>query len=283
MSLGENIYRFRTQKNMSQGELADALEVSRQSVSKWETNGSVPELDKPVALSEVFGITLDELVLDRKPEEPERKVICIEKREGGSAKKVAGIVLLCFAALVWLMLALPGEILDGLVLASPFAACGLICLLTRKNTGLWCAWAVYLFIDIYLRYATGATWQMVFRPRAYTANMTLHLIIAWVLLGIFTVLAAVTAIRLRKALPGSVRGDGIGTAASWGVYLLTWLVFASADRQTGMGFAGHSYEYRFVTSLTGWLRGIAMTAALIFTVRLIISLAERRKRKRTAP
>ena len=35
MNLGENIYRFRTEKNMSQGDLADALEVSRQSVSKW--------------------------------------------------------------------------------------------------------------------------------------------------------------------------------------------------------------------------------------------------------
>ena len=36
MNLGENIYRLRTEKNMSQGDLADALEVSRQSVSKWE-------------------------------------------------------------------------------------------------------------------------------------------------------------------------------------------------------------------------------------------------------
>lgn len=62
MSLGERIYKLRTEKEMSQGDLADALEVSRQSISKWETNGSVPELDKLIKLSEIFGISLDELV-----------------------------------------------------------------------------------------------------------------------------------------------------------------------------------------------------------------------------
>ena len=40
MQLGETIYRLRTQRGMSQGDLADALEVSRQSVSKWETGVS---------------------------------------------------------------------------------------------------------------------------------------------------------------------------------------------------------------------------------------------------
>ena len=62
MNLGENIYHYRTANNMSQGALAAALEVSRQSVSKWENNTSVPELDKLLKMSDLFGITLDELV-----------------------------------------------------------------------------------------------------------------------------------------------------------------------------------------------------------------------------
>ena len=62
MNLGENIYTFRTVNNMSQGGLANALEVSRQSVSKWENNSAVPELDKLVKMSKLFGVTLDELV-----------------------------------------------------------------------------------------------------------------------------------------------------------------------------------------------------------------------------
>ena len=62
MNLGEMIYRLRTEKQMSQGELAEMLEVSRQSISKWENNSAVPELDKLIRLSEIFEVSLDELV-----------------------------------------------------------------------------------------------------------------------------------------------------------------------------------------------------------------------------
>ena len=68
MNLGESIYRLRTARNLSQGDLADALDVSRQSVSKWENNMAVPDLDKLVKMSDLFGITLDELVTGRAPQ-----------------------------------------------------------------------------------------------------------------------------------------------------------------------------------------------------------------------
>ena len=61
MNLGETICRLRTQAGLSQSDLADALEVSRQSVSKWETNASVPDLDKLIRMSEFFRVSLDEL------------------------------------------------------------------------------------------------------------------------------------------------------------------------------------------------------------------------------
>ena len=56
MTLGENIARLRTQKDWSQGDLADALGISRQSISKWETDTSIPELEKLIKLSELFGV-----------------------------------------------------------------------------------------------------------------------------------------------------------------------------------------------------------------------------------
>ena len=62
MKLGEKIYKLRNQHKMSQEDLAQRLNVSRQSISKWENNTSVPELEKLIQLSEVFQITLDELV-----------------------------------------------------------------------------------------------------------------------------------------------------------------------------------------------------------------------------
>lgn len=68
MKLGENIYRLRTAKKLSQGDLAEQLEVSRQSVSKWENGVSVPDLDKLIRMSELFAVSLDTLVNGTIPE-----------------------------------------------------------------------------------------------------------------------------------------------------------------------------------------------------------------------
>ncbi len=69
MTLGNRITTLRNTHHMSQGDLAERLNVSRQSVSKWETDTSVPDLDKLITLSEIFGITLDELVKGPQTEE----------------------------------------------------------------------------------------------------------------------------------------------------------------------------------------------------------------------
>ena len=61
MTLAERIFSQRTQMGLSQEELAEQLGVSRQSVSKWETGQSVPDLDKLIKLADLFGVTLDEL------------------------------------------------------------------------------------------------------------------------------------------------------------------------------------------------------------------------------
>ena len=282
MSLGERIYKLRTEKEMSQGDLADALEVSRQSISKWETNGSVPELDKLIKLSELFGVSLDELILDKKqPEqvvEPEPKIIYIERPAPRSAQKIAGVVLLCFSALLWLMIALFGDIIAGLVLAAPFVGCGLICLLVRKNAGLWCTWVVYLFIEIYLRFASGVNWQYVFFLHIYTGEWTIHLIVAWCLLAVFAVLTVVTALHTRKAFPGSVRNNLIGTASGWIVYLITWFIFALPAYEAQNAVV-YPQSYRYVSAVSGWVRSIVLDVALVFTIRLILSLLEKRKKK----
>ena len=126
MNLGERICKLRNERNMSQGDLADALEVSRQSISKWETNGSVPDLDKLVKLSELFDISLDELIAGKeKAEQPaatpeieqpvarqtEPQVIYIEKpvKSNITAAQILGIVLLSCSALCMILFACFGK------------------------------------------------------------------------------------------------------------------------------------------------------------------------------
>ena len=60
MSTGEKIYELRKKKNMSQEELAQVLNVSRQTISKWETGESNPDFDKIVPLCNFFEISTDE-------------------------------------------------------------------------------------------------------------------------------------------------------------------------------------------------------------------------------
>ena len=72
MTLGERISYHRNRLGLSQGELAGRMNVSRQAVSKWETDGSLPDLDRLIALSGLFGLTLDELVKgeEQEPADP---------------------------------------------------------------------------------------------------------------------------------------------------------------------------------------------------------------------
>lgn len=69
MTLGEKIYKLRTEHGMSQEAFGDTLGVSRQSVSKWETDQSQPELDKIIAISEMFTVSTDYLLKERQMEE----------------------------------------------------------------------------------------------------------------------------------------------------------------------------------------------------------------------
>lgn len=61
MNIGDKIFEYRKKLNLSQEDLAFKLDVSRQSISLWETNQSIPAIDKLKKLAEIFDITLDEL------------------------------------------------------------------------------------------------------------------------------------------------------------------------------------------------------------------------------
>jgi transcriptional regulator with XRE-family HTH domain len=69
MTLGEKIQKLRKDNNLSQEQLAEALNVSRQALSKWELNTSVPEVDKIILLSNYFKVSTDYLLKDDSAEE----------------------------------------------------------------------------------------------------------------------------------------------------------------------------------------------------------------------
>lgn len=66
MNFGERLQELRKQKNLSQEQLADLLHVSRQTISRWETSQTTPDLSSLEKLCELYEMSYDELLLNKK-------------------------------------------------------------------------------------------------------------------------------------------------------------------------------------------------------------------------
>lgn len=233
MSLGETIYRLRTQKNLSQNEVAEALDVSRQSISKWETDASVPELDKLIRISDLFGVSLDALVRGENSSPAAQEAVlgaagqqtrAAAPASASQHNRVAAVILLCTAALVTLLCVLAGDLLVGVLLASPFLLCGFVCMFVRKHTGLWCAWCVIGFVYAYLYAATGVTWRLVRMTFIFTYEMNYaRLVIAWVMVLLLLIMSAVTAHCFAKKTLTPSTGAWVLLGIGWVLLIVSFL------------------------------------------------------------
>ena len=75
MNLADKIIEERKKNGWSQEELASKLGVSRQAVSKWESSGSIPDLQRILQMSELFGVTTDYLLKDEIEEERQNEYV----------------------------------------------------------------------------------------------------------------------------------------------------------------------------------------------------------------
>lgn len=237
MKLGEKIYNLRVSKELSQGDLAEMLGVSRQSISKWENNSAMPDIEKIIKLSDIFGVTIDELVkgendysdIHTKKQEALPKVEYVQQIQAKplAGRKIAGTILLCMAFVVVLFCTLLGDLMSGLVLCIPFLVCGIICFSFQTNVGLWCAWAIYLLTDVYMRWGTSVNRSLVLMTFRWEAHMNyMRLIIAWVLVLITAVMFAVTVIRFKDRPLKVDRTATTKLAVGWGALIAARIVRA---------------------------------------------------------
>ena len=106
MEFNNRLYQLRKQKGFSQEELANRLNVSRQTVSKWEVGDSTPDMEKLAAISDLFDVSLDMLIMGKEAPAPEaapaktdfadviqEKVLTPDnKKKAKSALKIVGII-----------------------------------------------------------------------------------------------------------------------------------------------------------------------------------------------
>ena len=108
MIFSERLKQEREKRNWSQSDLAEKIHVSRQSVSKWETGKNYPSIEIIIHLSDLFGITIDELL--RSDEELTQKVIEDSKQLAHPKRKVffdslfmLGVFLFITKIVVWML------------------------------------------------------------------------------------------------------------------------------------------------------------------------------------
>lgn len=210
MTLGEKIASLRAQYEMSQGDLAEKMDVSRQSVSKWETDASIPELDKLIQLSEIFHVTIDELVKSDTPPQPDPEPGADDAPEQGapvqsaqivvqksiSTQKIIGFILLALGLLCCILaLGLGGGLL---VIGGYITFCSIICLLVRRYAGLIIGWITLLQAVILTPYFTGVRVFAVFRPGYYQGGISWTHIVAIAMWLLFFVLIFFTVQAFRK-------------------------------------------------------------------------------------
>ena len=123
MNLGERLFELRKAKNLTQDDMAEKLNVTRQTVSKWETNQSTPDFDKIMPLCELFEIGVEELLTGKKSEEQqkkEEKVLTKQEVKEKSAKVVSTSIFIYFAAVAFLMIAIPVQHANPIIASSIF-------------------------------------------------------------------------------------------------------------------------------------------------------------------
>ena len=195
MTLGERIAAFRNAQKLSQGDLAEKLNVSRQSVSKWETNTSVPELDKLLQLSELFGVTLDELVRGNTAEEktaPEPVQTQVIVQQTMNTQKIIGLILLATALFIGILSVFFGA---GLLFASGyFLFCSLVCLLMKRYAGLVIGWVTSAALLFLTPIYTAIHPLAVF----YSGGWSVSKVLAWAVWGLNIFMFAYTVALVRR-------------------------------------------------------------------------------------
>lgn len=105
MALSEKLYTLRKKSGLSQEQLADRLNVSRQAISKWESGSSTPESDKLIAISRYFNVSLDHLMKEDGdgPEDAPRPEQRGSARTADHTRRSVGLAI-CIGGVVCLMI-----------------------------------------------------------------------------------------------------------------------------------------------------------------------------------
>ncbi|MBR5266172.1 MAG: helix-turn-helix transcriptional regulator [Clostridia bacterium] len=180
MTFAEKLLSMRKKQGMSQEELAEKLEVSRQAVSRWEQGSAMPDMINLSKISKLFGVTADYLINDEI--ESDREVPIVKKTESDMKKRGREIgfrILVClqFFGMFWQIIGYA---------TSPFYGRGMLWLLGGFGVML-CIIGIFAFEIIFRglpetpRYRktfyTVTVWCITFAPITIAVDVASHFIV----------------------------------------------------------------------------------------------------------
>lgn len=275
MPLSENIYRLRSGLGLSQSELAERLDVSRQSVSKWELGSSTPELDKLIAMSELFSVTLDALVHGEEVETPKACPGKTTVRDVPIKRFIVGCLLFAGGVIIFFLMFLGiinhRQLLDTIIAATvyalPLLAPGLACMVTRTHVRFTITAAVYAPLIILVEYPTSVGAGDLIA--ALNGMPGVNDFLAVIFLALIAADAAVIAVGIRSFRSTRIEINVRRVALA---LLMLAVVLLPAGLLWGIVDLNRFYLYRLIAAA----KHILFSAFVIYAVTLVRTKLERK-------
>ena len=197
LSVGKRIYDLRSKSGMSQGDLAEKLDVSRQTISKWENGMCMPETEKLIQLSDIFTVSTD-YILKGEDKSTEPVYLYVKSEESSTSayneqivRKYIGIVLAVVFTLVAVVLLLMGGSYTA-ILPGAVVLLGILFAANVKHPWLITFWTFYACVLVILPFISAISPLMIFNPIIYTEGFGAHLVWGWGLWLVLVVLVFAT-------------------------------------------------------------------------------------------
>ena len=194
MSIGQRISELRRRASLSQEYVAEKIGVSRQAVSKWETDASAPDTYNLIALAELFGVSVEYLATGKTPAHESELRGSVNR--SSITQRILGFILLGAGLLSLILGILLTEIL--VVLSFYMLLGGVICLALRKNVWFISMWAFLALTFLCFRSGIFS----IFHPSFYQGgigSIWLYVSFAfWISLIAATTLTVLRAVKEKK-------------------------------------------------------------------------------------
>ena len=220
MTIGQRISDLRKERGYSQEYVAEKLDVSRQAVSKWECDASAPDTYNLIALSELFGVSVEYIAVGKTestaeaapPPQAEKPVTVMNHyRQSLGLSNIVGIIfLICGLACGILCIVMDKEGL--LPLSISFLVCTVFSFLQVKHKPLVTNWGYWLYFFLLSICGLASSPFLVFNPANYGGGVSWRLIfgyVTWIWLAGNIVYTVFYVRRLKKQKENAQEGHDV--------------------------------------------------------------------------